>query len=70
MLRRQQAAAIIAARQLIVEGAVGMVKMALDKLNADGVVALSDADRVSLTSNLLTVLVSESETQPVLSMSK
>ena len=70
MLRRQQAAAIIAARQLIVEGAVGMVKMALDKLNNDGVVALSDADRVSLTSNLLTVLVSESETQPVLSMSK
>ena len=70
MLRRQQAAAIIAARQLIVEGAVGMVKMALDKLHADGVVTLSDADRVSLTSNLLTVLVSESETQPVLSMSK
>ena len=70
MLRRQQAAAIIAARQLIVEGAVGMVKMALDKLNSDGVVTLSDADRVSLTSNLLTVLVSESETQPVLSMSK
>ena len=70
MRRRQQAAAIIAARQLIVEGAVGMVKMALDKLHADGVVTLSDADRVSLTSNLLTVLVSESETQPVLSMSK
>ena len=70
MLRRQQAAAIIAARQLIVEGAVGMVKMALDKLHADGVVTLSDADRVSLTSNLLTVLMSESETQPVLSMSK
>ena len=70
MLRRQQAAAIIAARQLIVDGAVGMVKMALDKLHADGVVTLSDADRVSLTSNLLTVLMSESETQPVLSMSK
>ena len=70
MLRRQQAAAVIAARQLIVEGAVGMVKMALDKLQADGVVTLSDADRVRLTSNLLTVLVSESETQPVLSMSK
>jgi hypothetical protein len=70
MLRRQQAAAVIAARQLIVEGAVGMVKMALDKLQAEGVVSLSDTDRVHLTSNLLTVLVSESETQPVLSMSR
>lgn len=70
MLRRQQAAAVIAARQLIVEGAVGMVKMALDKLQADGMVSLSDADRVHLTSNLLTVLVSESETQPVLSVSR
>lgn len=70
MLRRQQAAAVIAARQLIVEGAVGMVKLALDKLQADGVVSLSDADRVHLTSNLLTVLVSESETQPVLSVAR
>ncbi|MBL8414447.1 MAG: SPFH domain-containing protein [Propionivibrio sp.] len=70
MLRRQQAAAVIAARQLIVEGAVGMVKMALDKLQVEGVVTLSDADRVHLTSNLLTVLVSESETQPVLSVSR
>jgi len=70
MLRRQQAAAVIAARQLIVEGAVGMVKMALEKLHADGVVTLTDADRVRLASNLLTVLVSESETQPVLSMSR
>jgi len=70
MLRRQQAAAVIAARQLIVEGAVGMVKMALDKLQADGVVTLADADRIHLTSNLLTVLVSESETQPVLSVSR
>lgn len=70
MLRRQQAAAVIAARQLIVEGAVGMVKLALDKLQADGVVVLSDVDRVRLATNLLTVLVSESETQPVLSMSR
>ena len=70
MLRRQQAAAVIAARQLIVEGAVGMVKMALDKLQTDGVVTLSDADRVRLATNLLTVLVSETETQPVLSMSR
>ena len=70
MLRRQQATAVIAARQAIVEGAVGMVKMALDKLQADGVVTLSDSDRVTLATNLLTVLVSETETQPVLSMSR
>ena len=70
MLRRQQATAVIAARQLIVEGAVGMVKMALDKLQADGVVTLSDSDRVHLATNLLTVLVSETEAQPVLSVSR
>lgn len=68
MLRRQQAEAIIAARQRIVEGAVGMVKQALDELHAAGVVTLSDNDRVRLVTNLLTVLVSESETQPVLSV--
>ena len=62
--------AVIAARRLIVEGAVGMVKMALDKLQSDGVVTLSDADRVRLATNLLTVLVSETETQPVLAMSR
>ena len=70
MLRRQQAAAVIAARQLIVEGAVGMVRMALDKLQSDGIVNLSDNDRVRLTCNLLTVLVSETETQPVLSVAR
>ena len=69
MLRRQQADAVIAARQLIVEGAVGMVKMALDKLQSESAVTLSEAERFQLTSNLLTVLVSETETQPVLSMS-
>ena len=69
MLRRQQAAAVIAARQLIVEGAVGMVKMALEKLQSESAVTLSEAQRFQLTSNLLTVLVSEAETQPVLSMS-
>lgn len=68
MLRRQQAEAVIAARQRIVEGAVGMVKQALDELQAAGVVTLNDNDRVRLVTNLLTVLVSESETQPVLSV--
>lgn len=70
MLRRQQAAAVIAARQLIVEGAVGMVKLALDRLQEQGVVTLDDNERVRLTSNLLTVLVSESETQPVLAVAR
>lgn len=60
---------MIAARQAIVEGAAGMVKMALDKLQVDAVVTLSDSDRVTLATNLLTVLVSESETLPVPSMS-
>ena len=70
MLRRQQAEAVIAARQLIVEGAVGMVRMALEKLQSEGIVNLSDSDRVRLTTNLLTVLVSETETQPVLSVAR
>ena len=70
MLRRQQAEAVIAARQRIVEGAVGMVKQALDELQQAGVVTLSDSDKVRLVTNLLTVLVSETETQPVLSVSR
>ena len=70
MLRRQQAEAVIAARQRIVEGAVGMVKQALDELQGAGVVTLSDSDRVRLVTNLLTVLVSETETQPVLSVGR
>jgi len=70
MLRRQQAEAVIAARSRIVEGAVGMVKQALGELQEAGVVQLSDSDRVRLVTNLLTVLVSETETQPVLSVSR
>lgn len=70
MLRRQQAEAVIAARQRIVEGAVGMVQQALHELQQAEVVTLSDQDRVRLVTNLLTVLVSESETQPVLSVSR
>lgn len=68
MLRRQQAEAIIAARTRIVEGAVGMVKQALEELQEAKVVTLSDSDRVRLVTNLLTVLVSDNETQPVLSV--
>jgi regulator of protease activity HflC (stomatin/prohibitin superfamily) len=68
MLRRQQAAAIVAARALIVDGAVGMVKLGLDRLESEGVVKLNDAERVRLITNLMTVLVGDSEAQPVLSV--
>jgi len=66
MLRRQQAAAVVAARTYIVEGAVGMVRMGIEQLQAQGVVTLGEADRVRLVTNLMTVLVSDSGTQPVL----
>lgn len=65
MLRRQQAEAIIDARQRIVEGAVGMVKQAIDQLEAAEVVRLDEARKAALVSNLLVVLCSESETTPV-----
>ena len=66
MLRRQQADAIIAAREKIVEGAVGMVKMALDKLSADGIIELDDEKKTAMVSNLLVVLCGESNAQPVI----
>jgi regulator of protease activity HflC (stomatin/prohibitin superfamily) len=65
MLQRQQASAIIAARQKIVEGAVGMVEMALDMLAARKVVDLDPERRASMVSNLLVVLCSERGTTPV-----
>lgn len=65
MLRRQQAEAIIAARQKIVQGAVSMVEMALNDLAAKKVVALDDERRASMVSNLLVVLCGESEVTPV-----
>jgi regulator of protease activity HflC (stomatin/prohibitin superfamily) len=66
MLQRQQAGAIIAARQRIVEGAVGMVEMALDMLSHRGIVALDDERKASMVSNLLVVLCSERSTQPII----
>lgn len=66
MLRRQQANAVIAARSRIVEGAVGMVEMALDQLSAKQVVQLDEERKAQMVSNLLVVLCSEHETQPVL----
>lgn len=66
MLRRQQASAIITAREKIVEGAVSMVKMALERLEADNVVELDAERKAAMVSNLLVVLCAEEPAQPVL----
>lgn len=65
MLRRQQADAVIAARQKLVEGAVGMVELALAQLSSKNVVELDDERRAAMVSNLMVVLCSERDTQPV-----
>ena len=65
MLRKQQAAAIVAARQRIVDGAVGMVQMALDHLERDHIVELDDERKAAMVSNLMLVLCSETNVQPV-----
>ena len=65
MLRRQQASAVIAARTKIVEGAVSMVQMALDELAKRSVVTLDEERKAAMVSNLLVVLCSEHETQPI-----
>ncbi|HMJ83045.1 MAG TPA: SPFH domain-containing protein [Vicinamibacterales bacterium] len=65
MLRRQQASAVIAARQKIVEGAVGMVEMALDEISRKGVVKLDEERKAAMVSNLLVVLCSERGVEPV-----
>ncbi len=65
MLRRQQASAVVAARQRIVDGAVGMVEAALSRLSAGGVVDLDEERKAAMVSNLLVVLCSEHATQPV-----
>ena len=66
MLQRQQAIAVIAARRKIVEGAVSMVEMALDKLKDDGVVDLDEERKAQMVSNLLVVLCSSKEANPIL----
>jgi len=66
MLRRQQANAVIAARSRIVEGAVGMVEMALEMLREKQVIELDEERKAAMVSNLLVVLCSEQDTQPVL----
>ena len=65
MLRRQQAQAVVAARKTLVEGAVGMVEMALDALSEKNVVELDDERRAAMVSNLMVVLCGERDTQPV-----
>jgi regulator of protease activity HflC (stomatin/prohibitin superfamily) len=65
MLRRQQAQAVVAARRTLVEGAVGMVEMALEQLSEKQVVELDDERRAAMVSNLMVVLCGERDTQPV-----
>ena len=65
MLQRQQASALIDARKMIVDGAVGMVEMALDKLKGDGVIDLDEERKAAMVSNLLVVLCGNKDAQPV-----
>jgi regulator of protease activity HflC (stomatin/prohibitin superfamily) len=65
MLRQQQASAVVGARQRIVEGAVGMVQLALQRLESEGVVQLDEERKAAMVSNLLVVLCSEQATQPI-----
>jgi regulator of protease activity HflC (stomatin/prohibitin superfamily) len=66
MLRRQQADAIISAREKIVDGAVGMVKQALQKLSDEGIIELDDDKKAAMVTNLLVVLCSDEPAQPVI----
>jgi regulator of protease activity HflC (stomatin/prohibitin superfamily) len=66
MLRRQQATAIVAARQKYVEGAVGMVEMALELLSRKNIVQLDEERKAAMVSNMLVVLCSDQHTQPVI----
>ncbi|MGL5094174.1 MAG: SPFH domain-containing protein, partial [Planctomycetia bacterium] len=68
MLQRQQASAVVAARTKIVDGAVGMVRMALEHLAKDNIVELDAASRVAMVTNLLVVLCGDRHVQPVLSV--
>ncbi|ODA40756.1 Membrane protease family protein [Desulfosporosinus sp. BG] len=65
MLQRQQAFAILSARQIIVEGAVGMVQMAIERIEKDGVVTLDEERKAAMVNNLLVSIVSERAIQPV-----
>lgn len=66
MLRRQQATAVVAARQQIVDGAVGMVKMALDQLGEKNIIELDEDSKAAMVSNLMVVLCSDESARPVI----
>ena len=66
MLQRQQASAIIDARKMIVDGAVGMVEMALERLNEGGLVELDEERKAAMVSNLLVVLCGNHDAQPII----
>jgi len=66
MLQRQQASAILAARQIIVDGAVGMVQLALVRLEADGILELDQERKVAMINNLLVAIISERGAQPII----
>ena len=66
MLQRQQASAVVDARKLIVDGAVGMVQMALDKLSENEDITLSEEQKAAMVSNLLVVLCGNRDAQPVI----
>ena len=65
MLQRQQASAIVDARKMIVDGAVGMVEMALDRLSSGGMVTLDEERKAAMVSNLLVVLCGNHDAQPI-----
>ena len=65
MLQRQQASAVIDARKMIVDGAVGMVEMALERLSEKGVVELDEERKAAMVSNLLVVLCGNKDAQPI-----
>jgi hypothetical protein len=66
MLQRQQATAILSARQIIVDGAVGMVSLAIERIEREGVVQLDDERKAAMVNNLLVSIVSERSAQPVI----
>jgi hypothetical protein len=70
MLRRQQAEAVIAARRKLVEGAVSIVEMALIDINEKSMATFTSAQKVALVTNLMTVLVGDTQAQPVLQMGR
>jgi len=68
MLQRQQASAILAARQIIVEGAVGMAQMAINKLQQDGILNLDEERKVSMVNNIMVSIIADRSSQPVVNI--